>query len=52
MSIGDWIILAVLAVLVVFAVRYAIKHRGSCSGNCQHCQKNCTIKEPPTEEEE
>ncbi len=49
MSIGDWIILGVLAVLVFFAVRHAIRHRGSC-GSCKNCMKNCAMRKPTDEE--
>ena len=49
MSIGDWIILGVLAVLVFFAVRYAIRRRGSC-GSCKNCTKNCAMRKPTAEE--
>lgn len=44
MQIIDYIILAVIAVLLVFAVRYSFKHRNSCCGDCSHCAgcQSCT----------
>ncbi|OUO74325.1 FeoB-associated Cys-rich membrane protein [Anaeromassilibacillus sp. An250] len=33
----DFVILAVIFVLVVFAARYAWKHRNTCCGNCSGC---------------
>ncbi|MGN1031469.1 MAG: FeoB-associated Cys-rich membrane protein [Butyricicoccaceae bacterium] len=44
MSIADYVILGVLAVLVVCAVRYITKHPSSCGGDCAHCGKQCQEK--------
>lgn len=37
MSLADYVILGVLAILVVLAVRYSIRHKGKCSGGCSGC---------------
>lgn len=44
MSIGDWLIIGLLAVLFFFAVRYALKHKGGCGScqNCEGCSKDCS----------
>ena len=33
----DYLVLGLLAVLVVLAVRYAVRHRGRCGGGCAGC---------------
>ena len=34
----DYIILAAVLVLLFFAIRYSVRHRGeSCGGNCSSC---------------
>jgi len=47
MNIVDYIILAVIAVLLVLAIRYSLKHKHSCCGNCSNCSacQSCTRKE-------
>jgi len=37
MQFLDYCILAVILVLAFFAVRYSIKHKGKCCGNCSGC---------------
>lgn len=39
MKLSDYLILAGLAALLFFAVRYAYRHRkdNSCGGNCSSC---------------
>lgn len=37
MQIIDFILLAILAVLLVLAVRYSVKHRNQCCGDCSRC---------------
>lgn len=38
----DWLAIAILAVLVILAIRYARKHK--CSGDCASCQTACSRK--------
>ncbi|WP_158572744.1 MULTISPECIES: FeoB-associated Cys-rich membrane protein [Anaerotruncus] len=46
MSIGDWLILGLLAAALFFAVRYSIRNKGKCGGcaGCPHAE-GCTKKE-------
>lgn len=41
MNAMDWILLAVLAVIVFFALRKSIRGKGSCSCGCGSCSGNC-----------
>lgn len=43
MPVGDYIVIAVVLVLIGIAVRYLIKLKksGGCSGNCGGCSCNC-----------
>ncbi|RGX56905.1 FeoB-associated Cys-rich membrane protein [Anaerotruncus sp. AF02-27] len=46
LSIGDWLILGLLAAALFFAVRYSIRNKGKCGGcaGCPHAE-GCTKKE-------
>jgi len=46
MRIVDYVILAVIVVLLVLAIRYSLKHRHECCGNCSGCAacKSCNRK--------
>ncbi|HEX3037729.1 MAG TPA: FeoB-associated Cys-rich membrane protein [Oscillospiraceae bacterium] len=33
----DYCILAVILLLAFYAIRYSIKHKGKCCGNCSGC---------------
>lgn len=37
MQIADYVILAIIAVLLVLAIRYSVKHRHRCCGDCSKC---------------
>lgn len=37
MQFLDYLILAVILVLAVFAIRYTVKHKHKCCGNCSGC---------------
>ncbi len=37
MNIADFIILAVIAVLLFLAIRYSIRHKHRCCGDCSKC---------------
>lgn len=39
MGFLDYLILAAILVLAVFAVRYALKHRNKCCGDCSNCSQ-------------
>lgn len=44
MNFGSYAVLAVIAVLVILAIRYAVKHRNeACGSDCSSCpyNKNC-----------
>ncbi len=47
MQLADYIILAVIVVLLVLAVRYSVKHKHSCGGDCAHCAgcQSCVQKD-------
>lgn len=40
MGIADYIILAVLAAAVIFAVRHMLRNKGGCSGGCAGCPRS------------
>lgn len=43
MTTGDWIVLAVLAVVLFFIVRYLRKSKeNACTGDCSHCGSTCS----------
>ncbi|TQI68889.1 FeoB-associated Cys-rich membrane protein [Clostridium sp. KNHs216] len=46
MQLIDYAILAVIAVLLVFAIRYSYRHRKECCGDCSRCSSchSCTRK--------
>ena len=44
MSIGDIVVVAVLAVCVVLAIIFTVRNKGKCSGNCSGCGMNCKNK--------
>lgn len=48
MSLIDYVILAAIAALVVLAVRYSIRHKNHCGGDCSHCAgcQGCDHKPP------
>ncbi|MEM1484650.1 FeoB-associated Cys-rich membrane protein [Oscillospiraceae bacterium PP1C4] len=50
MGLGDFIIIGVIAVLLFFAIRYSVRHKGGCGGcsGCSGCPKagNCDKKKP------
>lgn len=37
MGLVDYLILAGVVLLAAFAVRYSIRHKNSCCGDCSHC---------------
>ncbi|XOQ49582.1 MAG: Virus attachment protein p12 family protein [Eubacteriales bacterium] len=47
MQIADYILITIIALLFLLAVRYSIKHRHSCCGDCSKCSccQACKRKE-------
>ena len=45
MGLSDYLILAGILILAVFAVRYAIQHRKHCCGDCSACAQYKSCKE-------
>lgn len=46
MNLWDYLILAGIVVLAVLAVRYSIRHKNSCCGDCTQCHghESCNRK--------
>lgn len=47
MQIADYLIIAVIVILLVLAVRYSFRHRNQCCGDCSHCAgcQSCSRKD-------
>lgn len=46
MTARDLILLGIIALLLVAAIVYALRHRHRCCGNCTQCHTSCGQRSP------
>ena len=51
MHFVDILLIAALALAVLFAVRHVWKNRGACGGDCASCRKSCARQAKKHDEE-